>query len=85
MKCAVQYMDKLDVLFKAYDYVATFMMSSIIITWIFVDNYRVYAVICGSNARYTSNAIYHALRAAGRRAVRRTPGSRRGCWIVSYV
>jgi hypothetical protein len=83
MKRAVQYMDKLDVLFKAYDYVTTFM--PIIITWIFVDNYRVYAVICGSNARRASNTIYHALRAAGRRAVRRTPGSRRGCWIVSYV
>jgi hypothetical protein len=77
-------MDKLDVLFKAYDYVASFGMRSIIIAWIFVDNYRVYAVICGSNARRASNAIYHALRASLRRGVRRVAG-KRGCWVVSYV
>jgi hypothetical protein len=76
-------MDKLDVLFRAYEYIAINPMARSIISWIFVDGNRVHAVICGRNARHTSNALYHALRAAGRR-VQRT-ASRRGCWAVSYV
>jgi hypothetical protein len=82
MKYAVQYMDKLDILLKAYDYVASFVRP-INIAWIFDDGRRIYAVVCGRNARLTSGALYHALRAAGRRGVRRAPGGR--CWVVSYV
>jgi len=79
-------MDKVDVLFKAHDYVATFIqkMRSVIV-WIFVDGNRVYVTICGRDARRVSNAIYHALRAAGRHGLQRTPAEKRGCWVVSYV
>jgi len=84
MKCAVQYMDKLDVLFRAYEYVAINPKARSAVSWIFVDDHQVYAVICGRNARHTSNALYHALRAAGRHGVKRIAGSK-GCWVVSYV
>ena len=76
-------MDKLDLLFKAYDYVALTAKMSSAILWIFIDGHRIYAVVCGRNARRASNALYHALRAAGR-GVQRT-ASGRGCWTVSYT
>jgi hypothetical protein len=77
-------MDKVDILFRAYDFVSNSKTRRSAISWIFVDGYRIYAVICGGNARLTSNALYHALRAVGRRGVQRTAG-KRGCWTVSYV
>jgi len=78
-------MDKLDVLFKAFEFVTTLNPRArrSFITWIFVDGRRVYAVIRGPDARRGSNAIYHALRAAGRRKVRRV--ANRWGWVVSYV
>jgi hypothetical protein len=78
-------MDKLDVLFKAFEFVATVNPRArrSFVTWIFVDGGRIYAVLRGPDARRTSNAIYHALRAAGRRGVRRVAD--RWGWVVSYV
>jgi hypothetical protein len=77
-------MDKLNILFKAYDFVAHVNPMHSAVSWIFDDGHAIYAVLCGRDARRASNAIYHALRAAGRRGVRRVPG-KRGCWIVSYI
>jgi hypothetical protein len=77
-------MDGLETLFRAYDFVVLNnpkVRSAV--SWIFVDGDKVYAVICGRGARFTSNAIYHALRAAGRRGVRRVANGR--CWVVSYI
>jgi hypothetical protein len=76
-------MDKLDVLFTAYEYIAVNPKAHSAISWIFVDGHQVYAVVCGRGSRHTSNALYHALRAAGRRRVRRTASNK--CWVVSYV
>jgi hypothetical protein len=79
-------MDKINVLFGAYNFVMMFnpkMYATIV--WIFEDGNVVYATICGRDARKASNAIYHALRAAGRRRVQRTTTEKRGCWLVSYV
>ena len=85
MKCAVQYMDKLNVLFKAYDFILSNPKTRrSAISWIFIDGRIVYAVICGYDARRASNALYHALRAVGRNGVKRTAGGK-GCWVVSYV
>jgi len=78
-------MDKLDVLFKAFEFVVAVNPKArrSLVTWIFVDGGRIYAIIRGPDARRTSNAIYHALRAAGRRGVRRVAD--RWGWVVSYV
>lgn len=78
-------MDKLDILFKSFDYVTAVNPKTrrSVILWIFVDGHRVYAVIRGSDARRTSSAVYHALRAAGRRRVQRVAD--KWGWIVSYV
>jgi len=79
-------MDKLNILLRAYSYVVAFNPKMYaIIVWIFEDGNVVYATICGRDARKASNAIYHALRAAGRRRVQRTATDKKGCWLVSYV
>jgi hypothetical protein len=47
------------------------------------DNRRVLLVVRGPRARYMSNALYHMMRALGRRQVRRWPcGSAE--WCVSF-
>jgi hypothetical protein len=77
-------MDKLDLLFKAYEFVLTNPKTRrSVISWIFIDGRRVYVIICGRDARYASNALYHALRATGRRGVRRSASNK--CWVVSYI
>ncbi len=77
-------MDRLEMLFEAYNFVVlNNPKARSLISWIFVDGDKVYAAICGRGARFTSNAIYHALRAAGRRRVRRVANGK--CWVVSYI
>jgi hypothetical protein len=78
-------MDKLDVLIESFNFVIVNNPKArrSVIAWVFVDGDRVYAVIRGSDAQRASNAVYHALRAMGRRRVRRV-ASRIG-WVVSYV
>jgi hypothetical protein len=83
--CAVRHMDKLDALLKVYEFVLTYNPKTrrSVISWIFMDGRRVYVIICGRDARYASNALYHALRATGRRGVRRSASNK--CWVVSYI
>jgi hypothetical protein len=78
-------MDKVDLLFKAYDYIVSTARISSNILWVFIDGYTIHAVFCGRNARRASNALYHALRAAARHWVRRTAADKKGCRVVSYV
>jgi len=78
-------MDKVSVLFRAYDFITINSKTKrSAILWIFEDGHRIYVILCGRDARRASNALYHALRAAGRRGVQRMAG-RKGCWAVSYV
>jgi hypothetical protein len=78
-------MDKLDVLIRSFDFVVANNPGTrrCVIAWVFVDGDRVHAILRGPDARRASNAVYHALRAMGRRQVRRT-ADRTG-WVVSYV
>jgi hypothetical protein len=51
------------------------------VVWIWAGPGRTRLAIVGPDARHLSNALYHALRALGRRRVRRWRGR---MWYVAY-
>jgi len=52
------------------------------VVWIWASPGRTRLAVAGPGARHLSNALYHALRAVGRRRVRRWRGQR--MWYVAY-